>query len=851
MQASHNKLVFFGTLLISLGIAKNIIAQQPATDSLKQFSSGDTLQSSNNKQFIETKITYEAEDSIVTLPKISQARFYGKSKLNYGSMNITAEVIEMDYLKNVITAYGKKDSLGKNIGTPVFKDGEQTMEAEKIMYNLKTKKGKIYNAWTKQGEISVYGKAIKKDSNNVVYFENMKCVLCKDEDARTVFRAKKAKVIPNDKIVTGPMYLEIGGVPTPLGLPFGFFPNTKKQHNGILLPTFGNSPERGFNLRQGGYYLGFNDKTDMIIKADVYANGSWALSTTNNYNVLYKNNGAVYLSYSYYNIGDPDIPSQFKSQTSSEIRWSHFQDNKSNPSVRFGANVNYVNNQSYNRLNSINTGQFLQNSFQSNVNFTKTFKLSSLSINAFHNQSTIGYKPVEITFPSLTFNVNRFFPFKREKALRQNLFDKIGISYLLTVQNTYSGYDSTLFVGNITNNLKHGLKQTLPISTNFNLFKYITVTPAINISSVAYLNSVEKEFNKNYKTPSDAVISKTNNSLSGGFEGNFSTALNTKIYMDYLFKKGKLKQVRHLLIPTLSYNFRPDFGDESYGFWKKVQADSIGKQAMYSIFENGIYGGPAMGKQNAIGFNLNNSFDAKYIQKSDTGKIEKKIALLQNISLSTNYNFAADSFKMSNIGITARTVIFKNININASSTFDPYLYENKTGRRKNQYVFETTGKLAQFVNANFAVSTAISSNMVEAAKKLKQAPNLTNGGEKGAVTATSSVQPMSWNLYLSYNLALTATANNKINPVQILNFSADLAPTNFWKIGVTSGFDFVNNKLSYTTFNIYRDLKCWEVRIGWVPFGANKSYNFTMNLKLPMLSDFKIPRQRQWFDNIQ
>ena len=277
----NNKVVFFLLLLISLTRFNASFAQNQTSDSLKKVSV-DTIIPIEEDESIEERITYSAEDSTVALPLEGKAFLYGKSKVNYGSMNIESEFIEIDYSKNLITAYGKKDSLGKNVGNPVFKDGSETMEAEKIMYNLKTKRGKIFNALTKQGELLVIGNEIKKDSTNIIYMKNMKCIPCQEEDARTVFRATKAKIIPDDKIVTGPMYLEIGGVPTPLGLPFGFFPNTKKQHNGILLPTFGNSPGQGFNLRQGGFYWGINDKTDMVIRGEIYANGRWAIRKVNN-----------------------------------------------------------------------------------------------------------------------------------------------------------------------------------------------------------------------------------------------------------------------------------------------------------------------------------------------------------------------------------------------------------------------------------------------------------------------------------------------------------------------------------------------------------------------------------------
>jgi hypothetical protein len=833
-------------VLISFA-AQNIYAQETPKDRLNKVSI-DTLDAGSDGESIESKITYGATDSTVFMPNKTKVFFYGKAHVEYETMNLKAEYIEIDYEKNIVTAFGKKDSLGKNVGTPSFKDGEQTMEADKIMYNLKTKKGKIFNALTKQGELLVIGNEIKKDSTNVIYMRDMKCIPCKDADARTMFRATKAKIIPNDKIVTGPMYLEIGGVPTPLALPFGFFPNTKKQHNGILLPQPGNSANQGFFLKEGGFYWGINDKTDMIIRGDIYSNGSWALRTNNNYNVLYKYIGAVNLGYNEINIGDKDVPTSFSKQKAYSIAWNHAQDNKNNPTIRFSANVNYVSNQNINRFNSINTGQFLNNTFQSNINFTKSFKLSSLSLNATHSQNSIS-KRVDISFPSLTYNINRFYPFRRKNAVKQTVLDKIGVNYLIEARNTFSGKDTVgMFGGNILDSLKYGIKHSLPISTNFNLLKYITVTPALNFSSVMYTKSTKKEFVTDL-SPAGRVKASVANGFVSGYDASFSTSLNTKIFFDYSFRKGRIKQIRHLLIPTLAYTYRPDYGDDQYGIWKKVQYDTLGNTTKYSIFEKSLFGGPAQGKQNALSINLSNNIEGKFKQKTDTGVAYAKKTLLQNISLTTAYNFAADSFKMNNIGISARTKVFKYFDVVASSDLDPYGYDKIQQRRVSSFSYLYSNKLARFNTAVFAVSAGLSNNMVEAMKKAKSGPQVTNGVERGGVADLNKTEKIPWNLNIQYNLSLRNYQDRIVEPTQTFNFSGDVMPTKFWKVGITSGFDFTRQKISYTSINLYRDLKCWEARVDWVPFGINKSYRLTINLKAAMLSEFKIPRQKQWFDN--
>lgn len=846
-------------MLISLSFGR-LQGQNPVADTLRKTTTDTVASSAEDVDEIEEVIKYAARDSIVALPQQGKTILYGQASVDYGSMNIQAEFIEMDYLKNLVIAYGKKDSLGKNVGNPVFKDGSETMEADRIMYNLKTKRGKIFNALTKQGELLVVGNEIKKDSTNIVYMKDMKCIPCQEADARTVFRATKAKIIPDDKIITGPMYLEVGGVPTPLGLPFGFFPNTKRQHSGILIPTFGTSQDRGFNLRQGGFYWGINDKTDMIIRGDLYANGTWALSANNNYNVLYKANGSTFVSYSQFNIGDPDVPTTFSKQKAYEVRWNHAQDNKSNPSIRFTANVYYTKNQTFNRLNSINSGQYLTNTFNSKIDFTKTFKNSSLSLFGTHSQNSVT-KQMDLTLPSLNYYVNSFFPFKRENALKQNVFDKLNMSYQLSAQNTLSGPDSTIFKGNIEEKLKYGIKHTIPVSTNFNIAKYIGVTPGISLNAFMYTKSIYKTYLPQVRPGVDSVATKDQRGFVGGYDATFSTTFNTKLYFDYFFKRGKVNRIRHLLIPAFTYAYRPDFGKEQLGFWRNVQSDYRGSRQNYSIFQGSIYGGPAMGEQNSVTINLNNTLDAKLKQRSDTGVTFNKVSLLQNLTLNSTYNFAADSFQWSNVTLAARTVLFKNFDINLTSVFDPYAYQTypKTtesvstinGRRISKYAYNDNGQLLRFTDAYLTVGTNFGSNKLAAMRKLRKPPDMTNGAEKGAVNDLSAAEELPWNLTLTYNLTLSNPDNTTLKPSHALNVIGDVMPTKYWKIGITTGYDFTTQKLSYTSFDIYRDLKCWEATIKWVPFGFNKSYIVGINLKTSMLRDMVPKRSRQTYDNPQ
>lgn len=810
----------------------------------------DTLDTENDAP-LEYPIIYNARDSIRYETKGQKIFLFGDGFVKYDEMNMKAEFIEIDNAKNTVTAFGKVDSTGKQEGNPVFKDGEQEIMARKIVYNMKTKKGKIYDIKTKEGELILKGSEVKKDSNNVVYMKKLECIPCQFEDARTIFKAKRAKIIPDDKIVTGPMYLEIGGVPTPLGLPFGFFPNTKKRHSGLLIPFYGNSAELGLYLKDGGFYWGINDKTDMTIRGDIYSNGSWGLRTLNNYNINYKFLGYLSLGYSEFVSGEKEIPGSFGKQKDIAINWRHTQDQKFNPTIRFSSDVN-VRTSRYNKYNAQNTGQYLTNTFQSNVNFSKTFNIGVLSLNARHDQNT-QTKRMNISFPELTFNINRFYPFKNETRVKQNALDKIGISYLFEARNTLSGIDTSIFKGNIGDSLKYGFRHTLPISTNFNVFKYFTLTPALNLSSVMYTKTTRKELNETNNT----ITTYTDKNFKAGYDANFNTSLTTKVFMDYIFKSKHIKQIRHLLIPTIAYTYRPDFGESQYGFWKDVINDTINRtKSRYSVFEKGLFGGPSIGEQNSISVNLNNNLEAKVRKNTDTGFVYNKVTILQNLSLSGNYNFAADSFNMSLINLTGRTKIWKYFDLVFGSTFDPYyttvLTNSITGSeyayRTSKLLSNVNGRFVDFTSGNIAINATFSSNSIT---QRVTKPDLTNGAEKGAAqTNTAQAQEkLPWNLNIYYNLTFKKDIN-KIKDVQTLNFRGDIAVTKFWKVGLTSGYDFTNRNLSYTSFNLYRDMKCWEARIDWVPFGFRKSYSLTINLKTSMLSDVKIPRQRQWYDNL-
>lgn len=816
-------LVFLITLLIS----SKVFAQNES-DSI-------TKNTPINNDFIDFPLHFECSDSVTFYMDDNRACLYGDASILYVDKKMQAHQLCMFMNDQTLMALGRTDSSGK-VYPAKFNDGTEELESEKLLYNLKTEKGKIYGAYTRQNDMLVYGKEIKKDKNDVIYLNDMKCIPCNDPNSKTIFRAKKAKVIPDDKIITGPLYLEIAGIPTPLALPFGYFPNTRKQKSGILLPFVGNSPGLGLNLRDGGFYWAISEKTDLTLRTDLYSNGSFGLRLINNYNVRYKMAGQLELGYSRFLSGDRDIPGNFQIQQSYALKWVHRTDNRSNPSVNFQSQVNYMSNR-YNRFNALNTGQFLTNAVNSNISFSKNFRGSQLLISALHSQNMQSHD-VNLTLPQITWNVNRFFPLKSKNSIKENIFTRLGISYAFEAKNDLFGKDTTILKGDITKSMRYGARHSLPVSTNFFIFKYITVTPAMNFSSVMYDKSIRKRVENNI------IKTDTIKAFTWAPDANASINLSTRIYFDYLFRKGSVKQIRHLLIPTISYIYRPDFGSEEFGWWRKLEIPNSSLVQYYSVHEIGIYGGTSRGAQNALSINLNNNIEAKTRNKTDSiNKFTKKV-WLQNLSINGSYNFAADSFNFSLISFSARNVFFKFFDWVGNATFDPYAMDQHTFRRLKTLEFDKTGKPARFVNASSAINVNINPELLQKKEVKRNAPDLTNSAERYAMQSA-----VKWNAGLYYTMSYAEIAG-KGTWNHVMNGRLDLKPGIYWQFGITSGWDFQTKQLSYTSIDLYREIRCWEFRVQWIPFGFRKGYNFSLNLRNPMMSDFKIPRVRNWYDNL-
>lgn len=811
-----------------------------APDTLKQ-ASDTTKKVVETSAFLKEKVTYSATDSML-IDKVNQkAYLFNNAVVLYDGLNLKAGYIEIDFGKNLVYATSIKDSAGKDVQKPVFEQGEDKFTAGKITYNFKTKKGKITDVITQQGEGYIHGRDIKKDTNNVYYVGNGKYTTCDLEHPHYYIGAKKIKIIPDDKIVTGPAVLWIADIPTPLAIPFGYFPNKKGRASGVLIPTYGESTSLGFFLKGGGFYFGKNEFIDLALTGDGYSNGSYGAHAQSNYKKRYRYSGGVNVSYSRFITGDAALPNS-TSRNDFFIRWNHTQDPKSRPNSRFSANVN-AGSSSYNKFNGNVNGDYLANTFQSNISYSKSFTGTpfNFSANARHSQNTLT-KKVDLSLPELSMNMNRIYPFKGKNSTKNKWYDKIGVSASANARNDINSTDTTLFTNRTLTQMKNGVHFAAPISTSFNILKYFTVSPSINTGSSIYYQTVQKHYDVNV----NKVFTDTVTGVKIANDFSVSSGMSTRIYGDYFFKGKHLKQIRHVATPTVSASYRPDFSESKYGYYKKIEGDTSGKMPKYSIFENGIYSGPGSGKWGLIGFNLNNSLEAKIRHETDSGKVDKKVPLLESFNVGVSYNIAAKNYNWSTINMNGRTKLFGVLDINASAVLDPYQIDS-AGTRVEQFEWKNN-RIGRLSSSNISLSTSLRSKQGDGNK-----PKQSNAGTQDELDYINAHQDayvdfnIPWNLNMYYNLNYSKPGI-KETTTQSVTFNGDLSLTKKWKISLSSGYDLTNKKMTITSVNVYRDLHCWEMRFNWVPFGFRQSFSLDINVKSSILKDLKLSRRKDYHD---
>ena len=839
---------------------------QPAVDSL----TGDTVRFGlkESPNALESEVVYSCEDSNFFDVPEKKVYLYGNAVITYQDIKLEADYIEIDFVKNTVYATGLPDSAGKIAGTPVFTEGDQSFEASVMRYNYKTKKGFIEGVMTEDSYGFLHGRQVKKMPDDVINISGGYYTTCNHtEDPHFEFRYNKSKVIPGKRIVTGPAYLVVEDVPTPLLIPFGWFPNKAGQRSGIILPTYGESATRGFNFQNMGYYLAINDYLDLKVVGDIYTKGSWAIKPELRYRLRYKFSGAFNFSYAVNIEGVKETPSYSKKRDIA-IRWNHRQDPKARPRSNFTADVNIVSS-TFNKYNPVSTQDYLSNTFRSSIAYQTSFGNNFfLTLNASHDQNTLTHV-VNVTLPEVNFSVNRFYPFRSKNRMgKQRWYENISMNYNMNARNTVAATDSTFFQESTLDNMKNGIRHSFPISSPIKLFKYFTMTNSLNLNDRMYFESYRKEWsNDTLFQGNDTIVGylvrDTVPGFNNVFDFGFSSSVSTKVYGLLQFGKNfPLQALRHVLTPSLSFSYTPDYTTDFWGYYD-TYIDGQGREVLYSYYEGALFGGPS-GRQSArLNFSLANNLEMKIRSRKDTVTGSRKMALIDNFTISFSYDFAADSLRMSPLSLSGRTRLFKNLDISYRSQWDPYILDSTGTRNLNQTEWSVNRRLFRLENTNwsFSLNYRLSSKDIGKGGKKGQERQSTAGTE--AELEEINMYPgeyidweVPWDVTISYifNYGVQhrypGYQHQRLETItQTLGLSGNVSITPKWKVGVTTGWDFESNDLSYTRVSVYRDLHCWEMSFYWIPTGFQKSWNFSINAKASILQDLKLSKKKDFWDN--
>ena len=810
---------------------------------------------------LENNINYSADDSMILDMDNQKTYLYNNAHIDYGDIILDACYIEFNFEDKTVKAKYCLDSNDQKIGIPILTDGSTSTSSDSLKFNFETKKGITYHVKMQEGESYIHSEKVKRQENGDIHVNNALYTTCDLEHPHFYFKLRKAIIKPDDKIISGPLNLFVADIPTPLGLPFGFFPNKKNNSsNGIVIPTYGESQALGFFLLGGGYYHQFKrGRLNTLFTGDIYSKGTWGLSNATSYKVRYKYNGQFQINYRNVVQGERQF-SDFSQSREFFVRWRHNNDPKFNPGSSFKALINAGTSTNFrNDYNNISASNYLTNTFNSNISWSKQFKKaisSNININARHSQNS-NTEIMTFSIPEISYNVNRFYPFKmlRKTSINKNFIHEIinqtNLNYQLNTKNEIS-LNSESLLNNSFNDLldksRNGMKHNVSASTSIKLFgKNLTINPAYQLSSYWYLDQV----NKYWDNLNNEVINDTVNQFSQLYSQNLSASATTKIYAFYQFAKflqGKNQyKIRHTITPNLNFSYRPNSNP-----LPTYQSDSSGKTLSYSPYSGNIYGANSSSESGRLGFSLINSMELKRKNHKDTTDKNPfiKSKILENFTISSGYDLIKDSFNLDNIQIVARTTLWKKINLRLNSRIDPYQYVN--GNRINQYQFNYNKKIGTITSANLAVGANLKSN------KKKDEPYKSDKGTKEELELINNNS----DLYIDFNIPWTLNINYKIdyrrtiNPeldtayiTQSIGLRGDFSITKNWKVSYTTNYDFINKEFSFSSINIARDLHCWQMGFNIIPFGFMKSYNVNIRVKSSLLQDLRLQRRRTWFDN--
>lgn len=755
--------------------------------------------------------------------------------------------ISISFKDKILHAESIKDSSSKEAQYPIFKEKGTEYKSKEVDYNFESKKGLIKGVFTKEGEGFLHGNEVKKIDDRTMFISGGKFTTCDLEHPHFAINFSKAKAVSQDKIVTGPAWFSIMDIPLPLAIPFGYFPFTDQEKSGFLMPTYGYAQNRGYYLRNIGWYFAINDYIDLAAQADIYTNMSWGANLKSNYNKRYKYNGGFEIRYEVNKTGIANTPS-YNKQKDFRLRWTHRQDQKANPNSNFSANVNLVSN-TFNQ-NAVNASDYFNNTTTSSIAyFTKLGEKFSMTANLGENYN-INTGAISLELPSISLSSTQFYPFRKKKAKGvAKWYENITLSYRTSLMNSINTYDSLLLTKQVFKSMRNGMMHSIPIQSNIKAFKHFNWTNSISYTERWYLNSTAKQYNP----LTDQVDKDTIMGFIANRDMSYSSSLNTRIYGMFTFKKGFIKAIRHVVNPAISFNYTPNFSNPSLGFYN-FYIDKFGEKVYYSKTEDGLFGSPPSGQSGVLGFSIGNNLEMKVRSAKDTITGTTKIILLESLNLSSGYDIARDSINFQPLRLNARTTLFKKLIINFNSSYTPYVMDS-LGRLTNEFLINKENKLFKRQNSQWDLNLSWQFSGKGEKKESKEGENSPEAISPTEMSYSPFVNPneilntfvdftIPWSLNLGLNYSqlssfMARIAGYETTKSATLTIRGDVNLTPKWKIGFSSGYDFINKDYTYTSIDFYRDLHCWEMRMNWVPFGYRQGWNFTIAVKASMLQDLK------------
>ena len=867
------------SFVVQFMFIEQIYCQNFAQDTLPIFSSNDSLSQDTFKTVknsnpydtvslvykdddIKEPVTYKATDSIVYDIENNMLYLYGDSEMDYDGTKINSELVTFDWTTQTLSANGV-DSSGKKIGTPVLVQDGQIYEAQKMEFNFRTKKGRIYDVVTETNGAFIHSEIVDKTANNEWLSYKTKYTTCNDkEHPHFYIQARRAKIIPDKLMVSGMADLVVSGINTPLALPFAMFPLQKGRRSGLVIPKFGAAGDF-FTAREGGYFWAVNDYLSLEFLGEIITDGTFGVKINSDYNKLYKYSGSVGVSYRRVMPSDP-IKNPAAVQNDFDFTWNHIMNTKADPNNNFSAYVKISSN-TYNRNQVVQTNAILESINSSNINYVRRFngKPFTLALSARFDQS-LKTHAFNVTLPEATFTLNKITPFKSKiSSTKKKFYEKIGFTYQAKALAKISTTDTTIFTAQTLESLRYGIDQKIGIDATYSLFKYFNITPSFNYNEQWLFKKEEINYGENYVYSGDSIIDtlSTFSLYKNDFYAvrNFSAnlAVNTKLTGIYNFKKGNVKAIRHVLTPTIAYQYRPDFSKPVWNYYDNYYDEEKNEFVDYNRFQNtSVYGTVSPGETNSITLTLGNSLEMKVLDKKDTANVYKKIPLLRYFNISTGYNFAGDTAaKFQNVNISANTSFLDGLfALNASLVYNPYSV-NMKNQQINELYMKTHQKLLRFKSLNVTADFNLKGK-----PKVKD-KSFTNEygtiGERDYVAMNPDLFydfNIPWSVSARYHISMingsSANRDSMIFNFTSLEFNGDINITPKWKIAVNSGFDFKAMDFTFTSFKLLRDLHCWEMSLDWQAYPiANQSFLFEIRVKSALLQDLKLSRKNVRYNN--